>query len=264
MIAKGDCFLMALSGGEGSMSALKMLRDITSPIPDITIRAVTVDAGLKGLKTDKAAKYCKKIGVEHETVSFKDAVGLDLAGILKEACVGESMACGVCSALKWRLIEDCAKRSGATRIATGRTLDDEIQSAFMSIVGGNIRGLVGSGAPRGCVPRIDILRECPGEEVKLYAKLGRLHCSGRSCRYFGVSRRAAAQRLLDSMEENHPGSKYQMLRSMDGFGAILAARTGGGAAKRCGLCGQECVDGVCGSCAVLDGLGHMWKRGLFK
>jgi uncharacterized protein (TIGR00269 family) len=260
LIDSEDHVLVGLSGGKDSMSALKILNDITCKIPSARLSALTVDEGIGGRNLEKARQYCESIGVEHHTVCFRDYYGFDIDGVLGKRKADGVLACSICGVLKRNLMNEWAGRHGATKVATGHNLDDEIQSAFMNIMRGDLPrlgrlgALVGSGAHEGFVPRIKILRECPEDEVRQYARALGLPHTNKCCPYAKTSLRTTVKEMLDGLEGSHPGSKYQMLRSVDSLCAIMRERHVGQAPGVCGRCGAPTANRVCKACLILERL----------
>jgi len=260
LLAKDEKVLVALSGGKDSMTVLKILRDILRKTPHARVIAVTVDEGIGRKDMGNARRYCDSIGVEHHTITFKERYNLEIDGIIHKVKADGVMACSVCGVLKRRLINDFAKRVGATKVATGHNLDDEIQTAFMNIVRGDLERMarlgseVGVARHRSFVPRIKILRECPEDEVEVYAKLMKLPHTTKQCPYSRTSYRTTARKLLNAMEKKHPGSKYQMLRSIDQFAQIMRQRLGNQEPDECTVCGEPASGKVCKTCILLEKL----------
>jgi uncharacterized protein (TIGR00269 family) len=268
LLSKGDFILVGLSGGKDSMTVLKILSDIVLPVPGMRIMAVTIDEGIRGKSLKRCIGYCRKIGVEHRMLAFKERYGLNIDDVMDKVKADGVLACSVCGVLKRRVFNDFAKEAGATKVATGHNLDDEIQAAFMNIVRGDLQRMarlgseVGASRHKAFVPRIKILRECPEEEVRLYADLMKLPYSRKRCPYSRTSYRTSAKNLLNALEAGHAGSKYQMLRSVDGFAAIMRERTGGEAPKECEKCGEPSSGDVCKACTILERLAERPTRGL--
>ena len=90
---------IALSGGKDSTVALYVVNDIFADRRNIDIYALTVDEGIQGYRDESikiAARNCKKLGIEHYIVSFKDLVGktMDEVAAMNDD-LGECSYCGV-------------------------------------------------------------------------------------------------------------------------------------------------------------------------
>jgi tRNA(Ile)-lysidine synthase TilS/MesJ len=221
LLDKDDTVLVGLSKGRSSLVALKVLNDILRMNPNAKLLAATVDTGLPKKDVKVLKDYCRMLGVEHHLLIP------EMSKVPKGGHVGRGtmdLKGGDCLYV-FGILEDFAKDIGAKKLATGENLDFEITMAFVDILSGNAGEVFGGKINPGdkhtkSVPRIKVLRECLEDEVIVYAKLMNLPLVNErqpSCRgeYQGT-----AKKLLDSLEENHPGSKYQMLRSVDEFASM--------------------------------------------
>ncbi len=223
LVVSGDHVLVALSGGTDSMVCLQILKDTFSKNPRITLSAVSFDEGEGGRDVRGASEFARKLGVPHDTVQFRDFFGMGIDGIIAGVGAKESQACGICGELKSALLAEHAKKIGATKVAIGSNLDDEIRSAFLSIMGlegANLAPILrklGVKGRRGSVPVIKILRQCPENEVLAYADILKLPPKRAGCPHSRSSPKSAVGSMLDGFEKLHPGSKYQMFRSAEGM-----------------------------------------------
>src|SRR4030066_2362189 len=73
-----DKIAVGVSGGKDSVSLLHILAKIEGYYPKAQLVAITVDEGIKGYRDEAlkiAAENCRKLGIEHVTVSFKKLFG---------------------------------------------------------------------------------------------------------------------------------------------------------------------------------------------
>jgi tRNA(Ile)-lysidine synthase TilS/MesJ len=194
LLGKDDHVVAAVSGGKNSMAALRILFGIMHNNPRAKLEAVTVEEGGEAAEIVRA--YCASIGVPHHTLKRRG---------------------GVMGA-----VDGYATKAGAGRVATGENLDHAIREAFADMASGNPEriGEAGRGAPE----HIRILGESQDAEVGAYAKIVKLPTVAETDKKGDDAFGRAAKMLLDSLEERHPGSKYQMLRSTGAFAAILGGR----------------------------------------
>jgi uncharacterized protein (TIGR00269 family) len=164
--------------------------------------------------------------------------------------------CSFCGVLRRKLLNTKAKELGYTRIATGHNMDDEIQSALMNYIRGDAEKIARMGALVGAVrddrfvQRIKPLRDCPEEEVRLYADLKGIKYEPSRCPYSGDAFRGTIRKAIDSIEEEHPGSKAQTLKSTDKLIDILRKNTEYGEMGRCDKCGDPCASRICRFCEI--------------
>ncbi|MDT8358267.1 MAG: tRNA 2-thiocytidine biosynthesis TtcA family protein, partial [Methanomicrobiaceae archaeon] len=112
-----------------------------------------------------AENLARFLGIRHHILSFRDLFRSDLDTLVPAL---RENPCTICGVLRRRALELAARRIGATRLATGHTLDDEAQSALMNLLRGDLRRLVqdsGTEGEAGLVPRIKPLSVITEKEV---------------------------------------------------------------------------------------------------
>jgi len=137
MLNFDDHLAVAVSGGKDSLSILHILAKLKRSRPKTSLTAVTVDEGIKGYRDEAlgiAAKNCKQLEIPHHIVSFKELYGSTLDEIIcgvREKGHTALTACAYCGVLRRKAINTGARQVKATKIATGHTLDDEVQTVLM-------------------------------------------------------------------------------------------------------------------------------------
>ena len=165
---------LAISGGKDSTVALYVANDIFSKRTNIDLIAITVDEGIHGYRDESikiASENCKKLGIEHPIVSFKDMIGKTMDEI---ASMGTELGeCSYCGVFRRLCLNKKSKEFRVNKLVTGHNLDDTTQSILMNFVNGDIQKLARLGPHRkvqhGLVPRMLPLRSIPEKEVALYA-----------------------------------------------------------------------------------------------
>ena len=208
---------------------------------------------------------CETLGIVHHIYSFKDEFGITLDDIVKKSRELENPApaCSYCGVLRRRLLNDKARELGCTKIATGHNLDDEVQVALMNFIRGDINRIARMGArvgvirDPGFVSRIKPLRDCLENEVEIYAGLKDLEFEHGICPYSKEAFRGTIKEMINKIEENHPGSKFQTLKGTDQLIPILreSIRKDGidrDGIKECGVCGSLTSGDLCKVCEIKD------------
>ncbi len=257
LLTPTDKTAVALSGGKDSSVVLYLLKKFSRMAPRSELIAISIDPGIKGLTLEYAKRICKELEIPQYIYSFKDEFGFTFDGIVQKLKKLENPApaCSYCGVLRRRLLNEKARELGATKIATGHNLDDEIQTGLMNFIRGDLDRMARMGAISGVikdekfVPRIKPLRECPENEVKLYAELRGLKFGSRRCPYSKDAFRGTIRSVIDNIEEKHPGSKFQILRSIDRLVPILRERFSG-KINRCKICGELTSEEVCKVCEI--------------
>lgn len=266
LVRDEDTVAVGVSGGKDSLVTLHLLSKF-SRNPRKQIVALTVDEGVRGysnrmLETAEAA--VEQLGLRHEVVSFKKEFGFTLDQLMKRA--GEVMdntppACSICGVLRRRLLNNTARELWATKLAIGHNLDDEIQVSLMNYVRGDLDRIARMGPEVGVirdrkfVPRIKPLRDCLEEEVALYARLQGYEPRTKKCHYSSESFRSTVRELLNELEGNHPGSKYQLLSSTDKLIALLRKQKIDKKIRECSECSELSSSEVCKTCQLMNALG---------
>lgn len=261
LVESGDRIAVALSGGKDSITLLHLLDKFnTMHGKSIELIAISIDQGIEGvddvnLKNAKMATEIREI--EHHVFSFKEELGYtvdELASLRPGVC-----NCGV---FRRRMLNKRARELGANKLATGHNLDDEVESALMNFMTGNmVRMMRGDGIIESdkFVRRIKPLKRSPEEEVALYAKLvfPRIEFAPE-CPYRGEVIRRNVKRVMDELEGQHPGIRYQILESSEKLSeALIKGLEPKGDIKDCTVCGEPASGEVCNACMLLKEIGQL-------
>ncbi len=261
LLDKRDKVAVALSGGKDSMVLLKILHKISKKAPNSKLIAISVDEGTiyrnNGLLVSE--KFCKELGVEHHLYKFKKEFKRTLPEIMKKVSKLDRKApsCSYCGVLRRKLLNDKALELKATKIATGHNLDDEAQTALMNFIRADYDRMARSGAFVGViknkkfVPKIKPLRECPEEEVRMYAKLNHVPFYSAKCPYSKDAFRRKIRGMLSEIEKTNPGIKFQLVRSVDKIMPILRENSlKKGPINECKFCGALTSGTICKVCEL--------------
>ena len=100
---------------------------------------MTVDEGIAEYRDEAiriAEDHYKKHSTKYAIVSFEDLFQMKLDELVKEK--RELSPCSYCGVLRRRAINLAAEKVGANVVATGHNLDDEVQTAMLNIVHGDV------------------------------------------------------------------------------------------------------------------------------
>jgi uncharacterized protein (TIGR00269 family) len=265
MLDFDDAVAVAVSGGKDSVSLLHILAKLERSFPRASLVAVTVDEGIKGYRDEAlkiAADNCKKLGIKHSVVSFKKLYGYsfdEIVSRLRQKGVEKLTPCACCGVLRRKALNLAARKVGASKIATGHTLDDETQTILLNIFHGDVLRLAKEKPvtdeihPR-FVQKIKPLSEVPEKEITLYAYVRKIRFQSRPCPYASEALRNDVRAMLDRVEEKHAGTKFTIFKSIERLRPALEALDGREGLFECSRCGEPSSGRVCRTCQMLERL----------
>jgi uncharacterized protein (TIGR00269 family) len=265
MFSFSDRIAVAVSGGKDSLSLLQILTKIERDRPKASLSAVTVDEGIRGYRDEAleiASADCAKLGVAHHVVSFKQLFGFTLDELVeKKRKVGDGKltACAYCGILRRRALNVAARQVGASKLATGHTLDDEAQTVLMNIFRGDLARLakekpVTDQVHPKLVQRVKPFCEVPENESALYAYMKRTRFQASPCPYASEALRNDFRAMLNQMEAKHAGTKFTVFNSLERLRPALKTRTNETQFSECTECGEPSSGGLCKVCEILRGM----------
>ena len=172
----------------------------------------------------------------------------------------ELLPCSYCGVLRRKALHEGARRLGATKLATAHNLDDEVQTALLNMMHGDVERIlptlgIATEAPAGFVPRIKPLADVPERETTLYAYASGTRFQTTPCPHGHDALRGDIRLMLNRLELKRPGLKYTVSRSVE---RLSAAATGINGERRvfrtCKVCGDPTPNDVCEACLMLRAL----------
>jgi len=261
-----DRIAVAVSGGKDSISLLHVLAKMERFRPKASLVAVTVDEGIRGYR-DEALKiaeaYCKKLGVAHHVVSFKELYGFTLDEIVarkRQKGERELTACAYCGVLRRRALNVAAREVEANKIATAHTLDDEVQTILLNIFHGDVSRLakekpVTDDVHQRFVQKVKPFCEIPEKESALYAYVKKVPFQSTPCPYASEALRNDIRVMLNRMEEKHAGTKFTIFNSIERIRPALNEIGKKDNFEECARCGEPASQGLCKVCQMLEEIG---------
>ncbi len=257
MIESGDRIAVALSGGKDSVTLTYVLNKLLKKRRDVEIFAITVDEGIEGYRPPTvkiAKKITSDLGIEHVIVSFKENFGMTLDEMVK---VGDKKPCTYCGVFRKYLLNKTAREMGATKLATGHNLDDEVQTILLNFLQADIERLarlIPQRVQEGLVMRIKPFREVYEKDVVVYGLLHNLPMDMNECPYSHFPVRATVRDFIYDFEEKYPGRKYSIMRSFEQLIPCLRQMYPQIKLNRCERCGEPTPKRVCQACTLLEEL----------
>jgi len=256
-----DRIAVAVSGGKDSVSLLHILEKIERKFPKSSLVAVTIDEGIEGYRDEAikiAEKNCGKLGVEHYVYSFKELFGYtldEIVEIVKKKSL-ELTPCAYCGVLRRRALNIAAREVKADKLATAHSLDDEVQTILLNILHGDPLRLarakpVTEEAHKKLVRRVKPFCEIPEKEIAFYAFLKKIEFQSNPCPYAATALRSDIRRILNRLEEKHPGTKFTIFHSIERIRPALETLAKKEKMQECKLCGEPSSTEICKVCEML-------------
>lgn len=261
-----DRIVVAVSGGKDSVSLLHILAKIERDYPKASLVAVTVDEGIKDYRDEAlkiAMENCKKLGITHHIVSFKELYGYRLDEIvkkLKEKSDSRLTPCAYCGVMRRKTLNIAARKLEANKIATAHTLDDETQTILLNIFHGDVlriareKPVTDETHPK-FVQRVKPFCEIPEKETALYAYVKKIKFQSMPCPYASEALRNDIRTMLNRMEEKHAGIKFTIFKSIEKIRPALEKLAKREGLKECSECGEPTTDKLCKTCQLLREIG---------
>ena len=265
MLGPRDKIAVSLSGGKDSLSLLHILERIEREFPHTEILAITVDEGIGAHREEgirAAAEACRRLGVEHVVVSFKELYGATLPDILKaiKGKPGVLDPCAYCGVLRRRAINDKALELGVDVIAVAHNLDDMVQAWLMNLLRGNLirmvrfRPVTRAEHPR-LITRVRPFCLIPERETAFYAYIHGFRGPITPCPHARRALRNELRIFLNRLELRHPGTKFSLYRTFERILPLVEASLPEGRLRECERCGAPSSGPLCKVCELLEQAG---------
>ncbi len=264
MLNFNDRVAIAVSGGKDSMSLLQVLTKMERKYPRASLVAITVDEGILGYRDEAlkiAEENCELLDIENHTVSFKQLYGFTLDEIVKRIRKRNNKLtpCAFCGVLRRKALNVAALEVKANKIATGHTLDDEVQTSLLNIFHGDISKLstekpITDAVHPKLVQKVKPFCEIPERESALYAYIKRINFQNTPCPYAGEAMRNDIRNLLNCIEERHTGTKFTVFKSIEKLRPSMK-KLEKNEFKECQKCGDPASGNLCMACQLLKQVG---------
>jgi uncharacterized protein (TIGR00269 family) len=257
-----DRIAVAVSGGKDSVSLLHVLAKIERGYPKTSLVAVTVDEGIKGYRDEAlkiATENCKKLGIEHHVVSFKELYGYRLDQIvksLKQKGSSRLTPCAYCGVLRRKALNIAARNLEADKLVTAHTLDDETQTILLNIFHGDVLRIarekpVTDEAHPKLVQKVKPFCEIPEKETALYAYVRKIKFQSMPCPYASEALRNDVRLMLNRIEEKHAGIKFTIFKSIERIRPALEDIASKEGLRECSECGEPTTEKICKTCQII-------------
>lgn len=257
MLEPDDTVAVALSGGKDSVALLRILWKLERRFPPARLVALTVDEGISGYRSEAVSisrDICSELEIEHTVVSFEELFGVTMDDVARRQ--NELQPCSYCGVLRRKALNEGARRMGATKIATAHNLDDEVQTALLNVMHGDVErisrasSILGKTTPR-FIPRIKPLAEVPERETTLYAYAYGTRFQTIPCPHGHDALRGDIRVMLNRLELKHPGIGHTIYRSMERLSEAMGSTGRPRGFRACSICGEPTPNDTCEACIML-------------
>ncbi|NLE03468.1 MAG: TIGR00269 family protein [Crenarchaeota archaeon] len=166
--------------------------------------------------------------------------------------------CAFCGVFRRKALNLAAIEVKANKIATGHTLDDEVQTSLLNIFHGDIPKMSAEKPktdfihPR-LIQKVKPFCEIPEKESALYAFVKNIDFQSTPCPYASEAMRNDIRNLLNRIEDHHAGTKFTIAKSIEKLRpAIQATIKKETEFKSCKQCGEPATTNQCMACQLLD------------
>lgn len=208
MLEDGDRVMVCVSGGKDSYTMLHLLRDLQGRAPiRFEIKVVNIDQGHPGYPADRLRNYMRAEGYDFTMIEE------DTYSIVTDKIPEGKTFCSLCSRLRRGILYRVARELGCTKIALGHHRDDILQTLLLNLF---FAGQLGAMPPKLVSQEGNVvirpLAYCAEEDIAAYAaaqKFPILPCD--LCGSQDNLQRKIVGRMLNDLEQEHPGIKQVML-----------------------------------------------------
>ncbi len=242
----GDKIALAISGGKDSL-ALALFFSHYQKEFDVDVFMFHVDLGIPGSSQEArkvVEKFSRDLGMDLYVYDLKKELGRSLPEFRK----GSRPPCSVCGIIKRYLMNRIPRELGANKIATGHNLDDQVENFFKNWLSQHWDWIAkqkpilpGQGK---LLTRIKPLFERTEKENTMYLVAHGYDLPGYKCRY---SQPAKWKPIVEMIENEHPGFKLAMIKSIERFDYPVSTQELG----ECKVCGEPTSQEVCAFCKIL-------------
>lgn len=262
LISENDKVIVAVSGGKDSMVLLYVLHKLGYPVEAFTVDVHIGCYTAKNLENVKI--FCNQLGVKLHAFAFRDEYGDSAQNLRDDLWLKgyEYTTCTVCGVLRRKIFNRISRDCGATKMATGHNMDDEVQSVFMNwlknrqSLNARIGPVVDSCADTDLVPRIKPLFFIAEKDIAKYSKMRGFPVQYSQCPCGIASGRFSVEELFKQVEVVAPNFRENVLNLLLRIKPFLVANQNSVVKKlratlRCSSCGEPSVSGVCRPCQLI-------------
>jgi tRNA-5-methyluridine54 2-sulfurtransferase len=255
MIRRNQRVLVAVSGGKDSLALWHTLTRLGYQADGMYIRLGIGDYSRRSQAKSEA--FAAKHGLTLHQVDLEGDQGFTVPDLLDTR---SGKPCAACGTVKRYHFNKLAADLGYPVVATGHNLDDEAATLFGNVMHWNTdylgrQGPVLESTHPGLVRKVKPLYRLSERETAAYAIVERIDYILEECPMARGAKSLAYKDLLNTLEEEQPGAKYQFLVGYLKQGRAAVETSGFDQASdlhACTRCGQPTPGELCAYCRMAD------------
>ncbi|MHA1229857.1 MAG: ATP-binding protein [Candidatus Helarchaeota archaeon] len=267
--ATKDKIMVALSGGKDSTALLDMLVSYYNMVDKVEYRpkieAIHINLGIDANSysekcLNSTTKLCDMLGVPLHIIDLKKEYGFKISDFSQNKKFINRKPCSLCGVVKRYILNKFPRDLGATKIATGHLLDDEVSTLMKNLIYGPVENLIRM-SPKlesikelNLLSRIKPLYEISEFETSNYVKLKNLPYVSDKCPN-AITKTMKMKETLEHLEKNFPNSRYFLLRNFNKYYQPAIKSMYSVEIKsttKCRNCGQPTSIDLCSFCRILE------------
>lgn len=256
MFTRDDRILVAVSGGKDSLALWHSLIKLGYQADGMYIRLGIADYSRRS--QEKSEAFAAKHGLTLHQVDLQEAHGFAVPDLLDTR---SGKPCAACGTVKRYHFNKVAADLGYSIVATGHNLDDEAATLFGNVMHWQVdylgrQGPVLESTHPKLVRKVKPLYRLAERDTAAYSVIERIDYILEECPMAKGAKSLAYKDMLNALEEQQPGAKYQFLIGFlkQGRQAVSAGNgLGDGVELReCASCGQPTTAEVCAYCRMAE------------
>lgn len=138
LLSSGDAVLVSFSGGPDSVALTEVLCAIRERF-NLDIALFHLNHGLRGKEAERDEQFCRTFAEWKGLPIFVERREVKIVQLEKKLSLEEAAR-----NVRYTILREVARKWGASKIALGHTLDDQVETILMNLIRGTgLRGLAG-------------------------------------------------------------------------------------------------------------------------
>lgn len=249
---RNDLVMVAVSGGKDSLALWFVLKNLGYRTHGFHIDLGIGDYSKKSL--EKTVAFSEEHKLPLTVVSLKESFGFTIEN---HRDLGQRAACSTCGIIKRYLMNDFARRTGASCVATGHNLDDETavllgnllnwQTGYLKRQNPKLPASAGFFASR-----VKPFCERTERETAAFCLLKKIDYIYEECPYSKGATSIFYKQVINEIENRSPGAKLRFFRGFLKNKPCFDSSNDDAELIPCEICGQPTVHSPCSFCRLIQ------------